>query len=264
MSIELQDVVMTAAEVWPRTILLAEVGSTVHGVAIEGTDDRDEIGACIEPPSHVIGLKHFENLVQRDRAPGERSQPGDLDRTTYSLRKLCSLALKGNPSILLPLMAPDEKCAVLTTIGRALRAQRDMFVSKKAGNAYLGYMQQQRERLMGERGQMKVKRPELVDAYGYDTKYAGQLIRLGFQGIDYMAEGSFPVPMPRHQAAVVLDIRQGKVGLQDVLDLARDLEADLMDAIERSPHPERPDYDAVNVFLVAAYGAFWEERGEWG
>jgi hypothetical protein len=38
------------------TILRCQIGSGVHGTAVSGTDDRDEMGICIEPPEYVIGL----------------------------------------------------------------------------------------------------------------------------------------------------------------------------------------------------------------
>lgn len=37
-------------------ILLSQVGSGLHGVTVDGQDDRDEMGLCIEPPSCVIGM----------------------------------------------------------------------------------------------------------------------------------------------------------------------------------------------------------------
>src|SRR5215469_15499512 len=37
-------------------ILRAQVGSGVHGTAIAGQDDRDEMGICLEPPQFVTGL----------------------------------------------------------------------------------------------------------------------------------------------------------------------------------------------------------------
>lgn len=50
------------------TILRCLVGSTVHGTAVEGQDDRDEMGICIEPPEYVIGLKPFEQYIFPDSA----------------------------------------------------------------------------------------------------------------------------------------------------------------------------------------------------
>lgn len=55
-------------------ILRGVVGSTVHGTAIEGQDDRDEMGVAIEPADFVCGLRTFEHYVQRDRPQGVRSQ----------------------------------------------------------------------------------------------------------------------------------------------------------------------------------------------
>jgi hypothetical protein len=67
---------MTSQEIAePNTILRCEVGSSVHGLAIEGTDDRDEMGICLEPPEYVIGLKHFEQWTYRTQPQGQRSDP---------------------------------------------------------------------------------------------------------------------------------------------------------------------------------------------
>lgn len=239
-------------------ILRCEVGSTVHGLGVAGTDDRDELGVCIEPPDRVIGLRHFEQIVQRSQPQGQRSQPGDLDLTVYGLRKFTSLALKGNPSILLLFNVPDEKCLTLTDIGKELRALSWAFASKKAGGAFLGYMQQQRQRLMGERGQMNVKRPELVEQYGFDTKYAGHIVRLGYQGIDYMNTGRFPIPMADEQREVILAIRTGHVSENDVLTLAGELESELKDAIDSTTLPAEPCYQVVNDFLLDAYRSAWD------
>ena len=37
-------------------ILRTVVGSGVHGIAIAGTDDHDEMGVYIEPPGNVVGI----------------------------------------------------------------------------------------------------------------------------------------------------------------------------------------------------------------
>lgn len=257
MAVEKQDAPLSQQVAEANTILRCETGSTVHGLGVAGTDDRDELGVCIEPPEYVIGLRHFEQFVHRTQPMGVRSGPGDLDLTIYGLRKFASLALKGNPSILLLFNVPDEKCIVLNALGRRLRDLAPAFASKKAGAAFLGYMQQQRQRLMGERGQMNVKRPELVEQYGFDTKYAGHIIRLGFQGIDYMTTGRFPIPMPDEQRDLILSIRTGQVPENDVLTKAGELEADLKDAIDSTLLPDLPDYDAVNKFLIYAYTRTW-------
>jgi hypothetical protein len=65
---------MTGGEIaGNHTVLLVTVGSGVHGVALDGTDDHDEMGVCVEPPDHVIGLRAFEQYVFRTQPEGARS-----------------------------------------------------------------------------------------------------------------------------------------------------------------------------------------------
>lgn len=252
---------MTAQEIAePNTILRCEVGSGVHGLAVNNQDDRDEMGICLEPPEYVIGLKHFEQWTFRTQPQGHRSGPGDLDLTIYSARKWCSLALKGNPSVLLPLFVPAKHIVVESSDGYLLREMAWAFASKRAGNAFLGYMQQQRQRLAGERGQKNVKRPELMEAFGFDTKYAGHILRLGYQGIEYMNTGRLTLPMPEAERSFIVGVRTGQVDENEVLSRAGELEVELKEAIETSPLPDEPRYDVVNQWLIDRYTVAWRER----
>ncbi len=76
----------------PNTILRATVGSKLHGLNLEATDDTDEMGVCVEPPEYVVGLRKFEQWVYRTQPEGHPSGPKDLDLTIYSLRKWVRLA----------------------------------------------------------------------------------------------------------------------------------------------------------------------------
>jgi uncharacterized protein len=52
-------------------ILRTVVGSGVHGIAIDGIDDRDEMGVFIEPPANVLGLRTpVEHYVFRTQPEG--------------------------------------------------------------------------------------------------------------------------------------------------------------------------------------------------
>lgn len=251
---------MTSQEIAePNTFLRCVVGSSVHGLAVAGTDDRDEMGICFEPPQYVIGLKHFEQWVYRDQPQGQRSQPGDLDLTVYSARKWCSLALKGNPSVLLPLFVEPKFIEIESVEGYELREMAWAFASKRAGAAFLGYMQQQRQRLSGERGQKNVKRPELVEAHGYDTKYAAHILRLGYQGIEYMNTGRLTLPMPPEQRDFILAVRTGGVDYNEAMTRAGEVEIELKEAIDATPLPDAPEYDLVNGWLIDRYQRWWNQ-----
>ena len=162
------------------------------------------MGVCIEPPAYVVGLKLFEQDVFRTKPQGVRSEHGDTDRTVYSARKFCRLALSGNPSILTLLYAKPD---VYDSYGWSLLDLAPAFSARSAGKAFLGYMTQQRQRLLGERGQMNVKRPELVEKHGYDTKHAMHLWRLLRMCAEILETGRVLVRRP--DADELLAIRDG-------------------------------------------------------
>lgn len=245
------------------TILLGEVGSGLHGIA-EGTpNDRDEMGVCLEPLQAYAGLAwQFEHYIHRTAAEREGrqdapSQPGDIDLTVFSLRKFCRLVLDGNPSMLLLLFAPPSHLVKCNALGSQLRDLAPAFASKQAGRRFLGYLQQQRQRMLGERGQKNVNRHDLVAKYGFDTKYAGHMVRLGIQGIEYMQTGRLTLPMPEQERQQVLAVRQGRVDQNDVLTQVGLLEKELQDLCHSSPLPDAPDRATVEAWVIQTYWQHW-------
>ncbi|MFC4592434.1 nucleotidyltransferase domain-containing protein [Sphaerisporangium corydalis] len=241
------------------TILRCQVGSGVHGTAIAGTDDRDEMGISLEPPEYVMGLRRFDQYVYRTQPEGVRSGHGDLDLIVYSLRKWMRLATTGNPTVLLPLFVPAEEIVSIDAVGHDLRARVDMILSRRAGHRFLGYLRSQRDRMVDHPDGKRTNRPELVERYGYDTKYAGHMIRLGVQGIELLETGAITLPMPERWRTLIVDLRQGKYTRADVLALAADLEDRLERLIPICDLPEEPDMERVDRWLVEAHQGAWAQ-----
>jgi hypothetical protein len=238
-------------------ILRTVVGSTVHGTAVDGQDDLDLMGICIEPPEYVVGLRRFDQYISRTQPEGVRSGPGDVDLVVYSARKWCRLALGGNPTVLLPLFVAEEHVVHVTPAGRELRNMAYAFASKRAGRAFLGYMTQQRERLLGVRGGRHTNRPELVEKYGYDTKYAAHMIRLGLQGVEFMSTGRIQLPANAETRATLIAVRTGQMGYDDVLAMAADLERQVVRLLDTSSLPARANEKVVEAWLLAVYPEVW-------
>jgi len=248
-----------------HTILRAPVGSTVHGLHLGGTDDRDEMGICLEDIGAAIGFREFEQYIYRTAAERSRkhdapSQPGDLDLTIYSLRKFLRLAMQGNPTVLTLLFVPPEQCGVRDARGAQLQELAPAIISRQAGRRYLGYLESQRQRLVGERGQKPGNRPELEERFGFDTKYAMHILRLGHQGVELLSTGRLTLPMPEPARQHVRDVREGRVTLNDVLGEAGELERQLKDLLSESPLPEQPDLARVEVWMLAMYLENWKTR----
>ena len=240
-------------------ILGCLVGSGVHGTAVEGQDDRDEMGICVEPPEYVIGLREFEQYIYRDQPDGVRSGPGDLDLTIYSLRKWMRLAVSGNPTVLLPLFVPDEHVLIRTELGAELRELAPAIVSRGAGDRFLGYLRAQRDSMLGVRGGRHTNRPELIELYGFDTKYAMHMVRLGVQGVELLRTGRITLPLAEPWLSWCRSLRRGERSKQEALDAAADLERQLVELRETSSLPERADRDAVDAWLVAAHHRAWAD-----
>lgn len=77
----------TGVSYGPREVALANeilrsvVGSGVHGVAIPGTDDHDEMGVFVEPRAHVYGVRPA--LDQHVCRPGRRGSAAGRGTPTW-------------------------------------------------------------------------------------------------------------------------------------------------------------------------------------
>ena len=118
-------------------------------------------------------------------------------------------------------------------------------------------MRAQKERLIGTRGQRRVNRPELIEAHGFDTKYAMHVARLGLQGIELLSTGRLTLPMAEPDRSRVMAIRRGDVSLEDALAEIDDIERKLHAAVENSPLRELPDYGRVDAYLIETYRDSW-------
>lgn len=246
-----------------KVILETVVGSTVHGTSVEdGLEDLDLMSIVIEEPWHVMGFPRLEfeprdNWLERTKPMGVRSEAGDVDHVFYGLRKYLGLALKSNPTVLLPLFAGPEATRQISLEGHQLRALLPHLLSRKAGSAFLGYLKDQVERLVGTRGQMNVTRPELIAKYGFDTKYAGHIVRLGIQGIELLRDGTITLPMLAPDRALVLEVRTGRFTYDQVLSLVENIQAELQAEIAKSRLPEMPNFDVVESWMIRTYLQHW-------
>lgn len=243
---------LPAHEAWAsRMLFRTEVGSTAHGTGIDGHEDYDEIGVMWEPIESLVGLfPEQQTIVYRPgRTPTERSGPGDWDLTVYSARKWCGLAAEGNPSILVSLFGPRVQT---THAGLALLDNYRWFWSERARPRFLGYAKAQRERLLGIRGGRHTNRPELVAEHGYDTKYAMHMLRLGYQGIEFMHTGRINLPMDDERGDHLRAVRRGEVSQADAIGAALGLEHQLKNLV--SDAPKEPNYRAINRWLLSLNG----------
>lgn len=233
---------------------------TVAGSHLYGTNgpdsDQDFLGIMVEPPAYVLGMKTFENWVSG--SSDGKNGPEDTDETVYSLRKWARLATAGNPNLVLLLFTPESMATRWSDLWDNIVYSRDIFLSKQLANPFLGYMVSQRKALEGERG-AKVHRPDLVEQFGYDTKFAMHYLRLGMQGTDLLREGTTSLPMSDGDRDTLLKVRNGEIPLYHVLEMGAELEEELRHP-EQSDLADRPNEDYINNLLIETHLRFWREN----
>lgn len=244
----------------PNEILRSVVGSGVHGIAIAGTDDHDEMGVYIEPPELVLGFaRHREDYIWRTQPEGVRSGHGDIDLVMYALGKYLRLAVKGNPTVMLPLFAPEESLVVLTPLGEELRAMRTDLLSRQAVERFLGYMHAQHERMLGVSRRKVPNRPELIEKYGWDVKYGSHALRLAYQGLEIAATGRLSLPLPDRERERVLAVKRGEVPREEVSAEIGRVQTEVRALLDegRTPLPEHADHERVTAWAVDAQRRHW-------
>ena len=232
----------------PATILLVEVGSTAHGTGPPGGEDQEETAVTVESAEEVLGLDPGgpATVMHRTQPEGVRSGPGDVDRTIHPLRRFLYLAITGNPSILMSFWAPVIDS---TPEGRELQELGELFIGRHIIPRYRGYMQSQAARLLGigsgrhgRRG--GGQREELIQAFGYDTKYAMHCARLGFQGLELLQTVRLNLPMQGEPAEWLRAVRRGEVPFDAWWNRALALDAEL------EPSGCRPGTDETEARLA--------------
>jgi predicted nucleotidyltransferase len=118
----------------------------VHGSRAYGThrpdSDFDEKGVCIlSDPRYYYG---FQNFHQKD---GEWEDGND--RVIFDIRKFFKLALECNPNIIEVLFVDESDIIQIDDLGKKLRANRDLFLSRKAARTFVGYAVSQLHRIQG-------------------------------------------------------------------------------------------------------------------
>lgn len=244
-------------------ILLVESGSNIHGLSLPGMSDQDLVGVYIEDAETVFRPKDPDTLAKssmlRTAVGNEPSGPGDIDLNLYSLRKFLYLATAGNPSIMQTLFTPPQQ---VNSYGESLQDNTWYFVGRHLVPKYRGYMRAQGERLLGLRGQKRTgkARQELIEAHGWDTKFAMHCARLGFQGIELVKTGTLHLPIEEPTRSWLYGVRTGEVGFDEWWTTCLRLDEDLKALYDDDKIPAGPRVDLITEWSACAHRDWWLQQ----
>lgn len=234
---------------------LTIMGSEAYGVSTGGSD-RDLYGFCIPPKDDVF--PHLRGEIPGFGKPSERFEQFQqhhikdadsnivYDILIYSIVKYFQLCMENNPNIIDSIYTPQRCILHITSIGRIVRDNRDLFLHKGSWHKFKGYAYSQIHK-MRSKDAPKGKRRELVDAYGYDVKFAYHIVRLLNEVEQILLEGTIDLERNREQ---LKSIRRGEWQFEEILDHFQRKEAELETLYLNCKLPNEPDEDKIKRLLL--------------
>lgn len=242
---------------YPDFLLMNYIGgSKAHGAKVGDTDDTDHFGVFVEPPIVSLGIDNYPHFVYTTGGQPGGNGPADIDVTLFSLRKWAGLAVKGNPSALHFLFAPDATYDRFGIWRHYVLSNTKSFLAKGHVKAFLGFANDQMDRLLGKKGQKNCHRAAIEEKFGYDTKYAMHVIRLYGEAKELMETGKITLPRPNKDQ--LIRIRKGEYGLSAIKELGEELEHHAIQASEKSDLPEHVDREIVSRYIAQAQVYFFD------
>ena len=117
-------------------------------------------------------------------------------------------------------------------------------------------------RLTGERGMGRHgQRPDLIEKYGFDVKFAMHYVRLLYECRELLRERKLTLPRPEPERTHLIDIRSGKYSQAEVFEAGRDLASECGTLLAASGLPETPNVETVSRIVADAYLQHWGDRG---
>lgn len=216
-------------DLFDRVIFQCIIGSQAYGLA-DSNSDVDRRGIYL--PSAELHWSLF--------GVPEQLECHETQEAYWELQKFIVLALKANPNVLECLYSPLVERA--TPLAEELLEMRSGFLSRLVYQTYNGYVMSQFKKMQADiRNQGQVK-----------WKHVMHLIRLLISGIHVLQEGFVPVQVDDEHKINLLTIKRGEMPWDETEKWRKDLHIKFDNALEQSSLPDRPDYEAANIFLVKA------------
>jgi len=228
------------------------MGSVAYGVSSD-TSDVDVYGICMPPKDtvfpHLAGevfgfgaqVKRFESWQEHHVAAEGKS----WDFQILGIVKFFQLAMENNPNIIDSMFTPRRCVLSSTAIGEYIREHRVDFLHKGAWHKFKGYAYSQLNKIRTKTP--TGKRAELVEAHGYDTKFAYQVVRLLLEVEQILVHRDIDLERDREQLKA---IRRGEWTLPQIDEWAQDKEKQLETLYHTSTLPYGPDEARLRRHLM--------------
>jgi predicted nucleotidyltransferase len=228
------------------------MGSVAYGVSSD-TSDVDVYGICLPPKDtvfpHLAGeihgfgtqIKRFETWQEHHVSAHDKV----WDFQIFGIVKFFQLAMENNPNVIDAIFTPRRCVLSSTAVGEYIREHRADFLHKGAWHKFKGYAYSQLHKIRTKTP--SGKRAELVEAHGYDVKFAYHVVRLLLEVEQILIAGNIDLERDREQLKA---IRRGDWPLEQLEQWAQDKERSLEALYSTSTLPYAPDEAKLKRHLL--------------
>lgn len=246
-----------------NTHYLTIMGSHAYGVADtsvkEKIPDYDVYGFAIPPKAmifphlngHIPGFgpepQLFDQYQQHHIVDSDAN--GGLgkewDFSVFSIVKFFELCRGNNPNMIDSLFTPENCIIHCTQIGRLVRDNRRLFLSKLCWKNFRGYAASQLHKMNSK--EPIGGRKEIIKRHGYDVKFAYHVIRLFDEAEQIMMEGEINLQRAKD---VMKAIRRGDWTAGEVAEWAKEKDKALEVVYTQCKLPETPPIEPIRLLLL--------------
>lgn len=239
------------------------MGSHAYGVADTSVKDKipdyDVYGFAI-PPKDMI-FKHLTGWI-----PGFGPEPPgfeqwqkhhmfdadalggvgkEWDLQIFNIVKFFELCRQNNPNMIDSLFTPENCIVHCTQVGRMVRDNRRLFLSKECWKKFRGYASAQLKKMNDK--EPEGGRREIIEKFGYDVKFAYHIIRLFDEAEQIMLDGDLNLQRAKETMKA---IRRGEWTADEVREWAVEKDKALEVAYTNCKLPERPPIEPLHRLLL--------------
>lgn len=230
------------------------MGSVAYGSS-DDTSDMDIYGFSI-PPKEIV-FPHLKGEIQGFGSPTYRfnqyeehhiqrpDNKKEYDIVIYNIVKYFQLCMNNNPNMIDSLFVPQRCILYCSRIGDMVRGKRRMFLHRGSFHRFKGYS-------FSNLHKMKIKKPEgkrkeLIEKYGFDVKFASNVVRLLNEVEQILIEHDLDLERNREQ---LKSIRRGEWTIEQIEDYFDRKQRSLEDLYTKSTLQYKPDENAIKELLL--------------
>jgi len=234
------------------------MGSVAYGVSND-TSDMDIYGFAIPPrdmvfphlrgeipgfdePKPVFTQFQQHHINDKDAMGGKGRE---YDITIYSIIKYFRLLMENNPNIIDSLFVPRNCILYSTQVGELVRENRELFLHKGCWPKFKGYAYSQMHKMSTK--QPIGGRKKIIEAFGYDVKFAYHVVRLLNEVEQILTEKTLVLDRNKEQ---LKSIRRGEWSLEKIQNYFEKKESELETLYINSDLPDVPNKENIKILLL--------------